>query len=117
MMAHKMQQQLGFKPTRTWPNRLAMAGTTLRGRTVGIIGYGSIGRECARQLSSLGMQVLCLKRDPANRRDSGYNAWPGTGDPEEKFPPSGTVPASSRSCCRAATSWSSPCPARRRRRE
>ena len=86
MMAHRMPQVLAFQPSRTWPNRLALAGTLLRGRTVGIVGYGSIGRECARQLSALGMTVLCLKRDPANRRDAGYNAWPGTGDPEGKIP-------------------------------
>lgn len=86
MMAHRMVQQLQFKPTHTWPNRLALAGTTLRGKTVGILGYGSIGRECARQLTALGMRVLCQKRDPAARKDTGYNAWPGTGDPEGKLP-------------------------------
>lgn len=87
MLAHRMPELLAFKPSRTWPNRVALAGTTLRGQTVGIIGYGSIGRECARQLAALGLRVVCLKRDPRNRRDDGYNAWPGTGDPE------GTIPA------------------------
>lgn len=87
MMAHRMPQLMQFKPSRTWPNRVALAGTTLRGLTAGIIGYGSIGRECARQLAALGMRIVCLKRDPSHRRDDGYNAWPGTGDPE------GTIPA------------------------
>lgn len=87
MMAHRMTQVLQFKPTRTWPNRLALAGTPLRGLTAGIIGYGSIGRECARQLNALGLRILCQKRNPARRADDGYNAWPGTGDPE------GTIPA------------------------
>jgi phosphoglycerate dehydrogenase-like enzyme len=86
MLVHRMVEQLQFKPTHTWPNRLALAGTTLRGKTVGILGYGSIGRECARQLTALGMRVLCQKRDPAARKDPGYNAWPGTGDPEGKLP-------------------------------
>lgn len=86
MMAHRMPQLLQFKFSRTWPDRLALAGTTLRGLTAGIIGYGSIGRECARQLAALGMRVICLKRDPANRKDAGYNAWPGSGDPEGKIP-------------------------------
>lgn len=86
MMAHRMPQLLQFQPTRIWPNRLALAGTTLRGQTVGIVGYGSIGRECARQLSALGMRVICVKRDPGNRMDAGYNAWPGTGDPEGRIP-------------------------------
>ena len=87
MLAHRMPDLLAFKPSRTWPNRVALAGRSLRGQTVGIIGYGSIGRECARQLAAFGMRVLCMKRDPANRRDDGYNAWPDTGDPE------GTIPA------------------------
>ena len=86
MMMHRMPELLQFKPSRTWPNRVALAGSTLRSQTVGIIGYGSIGRECARQLAALGMRVVCLKRDPATRRDDGYNAWPGTGDPEGTLP-------------------------------
>lgn len=88
MMAHRMPQQLQFKPSRTWPNRLALAGTVLRGMTAGIVGYGSIGRECARQLAALGMRVVCSKRDPASRADDGYNAWPGTGDPQGLIPES-----------------------------
>ena len=86
MMAHRMPQLLEFKATRTWPNRLSLAGFTVRGRTAGILGYGSIGRECARQLSALGMRVVCLKRDPASRTDEGYNAWPGTGDSPGAIP-------------------------------
>ena len=87
MLAHRMPQLLEYKETQKWPNRLALAGQPLRGQTVGVVGYGSIGRECARQLAALGLRVICLKRDPAARRDDGFNAWPGTGDPE------GTIPA------------------------
>jgi phosphoglycerate dehydrogenase-like enzyme len=86
MLAHRMPQVLRYKETQQWPNRLALAGQVLRGQTVGIIGYGSIGRECARQLAALGLRILCLKRDPAARRDEGFNAWPGTGDPDGVIP-------------------------------
>lgn len=86
MAAHRMPELLAFKPTRTWPNRLALAARPLRGATVGLLGYGSIGRECARQLAALGLRVVCLKRDPAAREDRDFNAWPGTGDPEGSLP-------------------------------
>ena len=86
MMMHRMPELLEFKRSRTWPDRVALGGSTVRGLTAGIIGYGSIGRECARQLAALGMEVLCLKRDPASRTDLDYNAWPGTGDPQGLIP-------------------------------
>jgi len=86
MLAHRMPQVLQYKETQQWPNRLALAGRPLRGQTVGILGYGSIGRECARQLAAFGMRVLCLKRDPEARRDDGFSAWPGTGDPDGRIP-------------------------------
>ncbi len=59
---------------------------SLRGKTLGVIGYGSIGRETARIGQALGMTVLALKRNPDDRRDTGWNP-PGVGDPE------GTIPA------------------------
>jgi len=86
MLAHRMPQVLRYQETQQWPNRLALAARPLRGLTVGIIGYGSIGRECARQLAAFGLRVLCLKRDPQVTRDEGYNAWPETGDPEGRIP-------------------------------
>jgi phosphoglycerate dehydrogenase-like enzyme len=86
MMAHQLPRIIEFKQSREWPNRLAMEGFTVRGRTAGIIGYGSIGRECGRQLHALGMRILCSKRDVTARADDGNNAWPGTGDPDGFLP-------------------------------
>jgi phosphoglycerate dehydrogenase-like enzyme len=85
MMAHRMPQAIAPESTRRW-QREGLENSVVRGKTAGIIGYGSIGRECARQLSALGMQVVCLKRDPTNRHDEGYTAWPGTGDPAGEIP-------------------------------
>jgi phosphoglycerate dehydrogenase-like enzyme len=58
---------------------------SLRGKTLGVIGYGSIGRATARLAQAFGMEVLALKRDPSMRRDPGWSL-PGMGDPEGSIP-------------------------------
>ena len=57
----------------------------IRGRTLGIIGYGSIGRETARLAHAFGMKVLALKRNPTDRADAGW-CPAGLGDPDGKIP-------------------------------
>jgi phosphoglycerate dehydrogenase-like enzyme len=52
----------------------------LRGSTVGIIGYGSIGRQIARILQTFGATVLATKRDIRHPEDTGYTLE-GMGDP------------------------------------
>ena len=58
---------------------------SLRGKTLGIIGYGSIGRAAAHLAQALGMEVLALKRDPSAHRDPGWSL-PGLGDPDGQIP-------------------------------
>jgi phosphoglycerate dehydrogenase-like enzyme len=86
MLVHQMPASLHFQSSREWPNRLVLGGYPVRSLTAAIVGYGSIGRECARQLHQLGMRIVALKRDPSVREDYGYNAWPKSGDPHGVLP-------------------------------
>jgi phosphoglycerate dehydrogenase-like enzyme len=52
----------------------------LRDSTVGIIGYGSIGRQLARLVHGLGAEVLAVKRDAMDAHHHGYHV-DGLGDP------------------------------------
>ena len=57
----------------------------LRGSTVGIVGYGNIGREIARLCRSFGAQVLATKRDLKALEAAGY-VLEGLGDPQAEIP-------------------------------
>jgi len=46
--------------------------TEIRGSTVGLVGYGSIGREIARNVISLGGRIVAVKRDVKHPGDRGY---------------------------------------------
>ena len=58
---------------------------SLRGKTMGVIGYGAIGREAARLAHVFAMEVLALKRDPDVHRDNRFS-FPRVGDPEGLIP-------------------------------
>jgi phosphoglycerate dehydrogenase-like enzyme len=53
----------------------------LFGSTVGIVGYGSIGRQVAFLLQRFGMNILACKRDVMHPQDTGYTRS-GLGDPQ-----------------------------------
>jgi phosphoglycerate dehydrogenase-like enzyme len=84
--AHRFHIMLRSQLKHEWL-RQGFPGTIeeLRGKTFGVIGYGSIGRESARMAQALGMRVLALKRDPNNRHDDGW-CPAGLGDPEGTIP-------------------------------
>jgi phosphoglycerate dehydrogenase-like enzyme len=57
----------------------------LRGSTVGLVGYGSVGREVARLCKAFGARILATKRDLMSLDDPGF-APEGMGDPHADFP-------------------------------
>lgn len=89
-LAHRVPRMVEWQARGTWPpdeQRWPLfVPSEVRGATLGVIGYGSIGRELARiAKAAFGMTVLASKRDPARRTDDGY-CLPGTGDPEGRLP-------------------------------
>jgi phosphoglycerate dehydrogenase-like enzyme len=89
-LAHRVPRMVEWHARKTWPPDAErwplFVPTELRGATLGVIGYGSIGRELGRiATSAFGMTLLACKRDPAMRADAGYAA-PGTGDPDGLLP-------------------------------
>jgi phosphoglycerate dehydrogenase-like enzyme len=56
----------------------------LRGKTIGIVGYGSIGRETARLAHAFGMGILAQQQSD-DHHDYGF-IFPGTGDPAGTLP-------------------------------
>lgn len=96
-LAHRLPRMVEWRARGRWPDDLdrwpLFVPVEVRGATLGIIGYGSIGRELARiARTALGMTVLACKRNPAQRADAGY-ALPGTGDPEGALPAAWYAPA------------------------
>jgi phosphoglycerate dehydrogenase-like enzyme len=83
----RIPKMLGYQQRSEWPqNRWdKFVGPELRGSTLGIIGYGAIGRELARQARALGMRVLAVNRSGRRRLYRGFNE-PDTGDPEATIP-------------------------------
>jgi phosphoglycerate dehydrogenase-like enzyme len=96
-LAHRVPRMVDWRMKGRWPpdeQRWPLfVPTELRDATLGVIGYGSIGRELARMAkTALGMRVLACKRDPSRRADDGYRL-PGTGDPEGALPEAWFAPA------------------------
>lgn len=85
---HKIPQYLQLQHDCKW-KRLDYTTEDAVEKTVGILGYGSIGRQVARVCTALGMRAhaytLHAKDTPESRRDRSYTP-PGTGDPQGLLP-------------------------------
>jgi phosphoglycerate dehydrogenase-like enzyme len=86
--AYEVPRFLDLQARREWLASHLYVPRALRGQTVGIIGYGSIGREVARLADGFGMRVVAVKRDPSTMAEDGAFTMAGTGDS------TGAIPAS-----------------------
>ena len=85
--AHRFRRILHHEQDRTWhrDRRAEMSAAVLHGRTVGIVGYGAIGRQVGRLCHLLGMRVTATLGRTGKRQQLTYRT-PGTGDPEGELP-------------------------------
>lgn len=83
--AHRLPALLAHQAQANWPAEQKydlFMPRELRGSTLGIVGYGSVGREIARVAQTFSMEVLAAKRDVRQPADPDGYLLPGTGDPE-----------------------------------
>lgn len=83
-LGHRLLTALRLQGTSEWANsskREWLVPLELRGSTLGVVGYGSIGREIARLANAFGMDVLAIKRNVLEPADDAGYTLPGTGDP------------------------------------
>jgi len=86
-LARKIPTMTRKQDRAEWPKGKwnLLLGTELRGKTLGVVGYGSIGREVGRIATrGFAMRVLALTRG-GDKRDRGYHE-PGVGDPDGTLP-------------------------------
>lgn len=82
----QLPKMMALQAKKTWADDAwkTLMPLELRGSTVGILGYGSIGRQVARLLQPFGASVLAAKKDAMHPDDSGYTQE-GMGDPHGDF--------------------------------
>lgn len=95
-LGHRIPLMLTHQAKQEWSDKRfsLFMGQELNRSTVGILGYGRIGREIARLSKAFGATVLATKRDVMHPVDERYNA-DGKGDPEAElvdrlYPPEAT---------------------------
>ncbi len=83
-LARDLRQLIRNQDSSVW-DRSAVFQREIRGLTVGIWGYGGIGRETARLARQLGLRVHVMTRSGVGPRTDVY-VVPGTGDPDGLLP-------------------------------
>lgn len=73
-LGHRLPQMLAHQSRADWPDERGeiFQPLELNQSTIGVVGYGSIGRQVAKLLQAFGATVLATKYDAKNPTDSGY---------------------------------------------
>jgi phosphoglycerate dehydrogenase-like enzyme len=84
MFGHRVPDMMASQQEKEWTDERfeKFMPLELRRATVGIVGYGAIGREVARLVKTFGGKVLASKRDAKTVQDREHFAFEDTGDPE-----------------------------------
>jgi phosphoglycerate dehydrogenase-like enzyme len=87
---HGYKQLYEHQKQREWAKLSGGIGTRDRvGLRVGVLGYGSIGRQVGRVVKAMGMEVVAYTASPRkskeDKKDKGFIV-PGTGDPDGSIP-------------------------------
>lgn len=64
MLARSLPSWLAGQREQRWLEAGSFGATVLRGKRLGIVGYGAVGRELATAARALGMEVWAAKRTP-----------------------------------------------------
>jgi len=83
-LARNLRQLVRNQDATVW-DRSAVFQREIRGMTLGLWGYGGIGRETARLAKQMGLKVHVMTRNGVGARCHTY-CVPGTGDPEGVLP-------------------------------
>lgn len=78
--AHHLRETERLAAARTWPSReyrwQNLMPHDLRRSTLGIVGYGRIGKEVARLANALGMRVVAVRRGSPSAGEARFGATP-----------------------------------------
>ena len=81
-LSRRLPQLLELQRERTWQ---PLEGRELRDLTVGIVGYGSLGRAVAALLTAFGSRIVATRRRPGAADDEGAAAHAGASG-DDDFP-------------------------------